>query len=332
MPITDSIVVVRPGQTNNTGAIDAQFMTEQSGILREQFNRTAVIEPLFNILRKPGSNTVQSHASGKSTVQARVVDGKVIDGTVHPWGKMTLTIAGRVFARETVDPEEMEQSPYDVRSSLARQQAEAMSQVSDQAFCIAAIKAGTATTNAYGLAANKGLDPATQVTLATAGAATDAAALYVAIVDLLTGMAQKDVDPGMHGVRLIVSPATLGVLRMHDYLINSDYKTSDGAMVSGMVLNAAAFGGVPLIASNNFPGGKVITGHPLTNSYNSYDGDFTKVVAVAVSPKSLIAGEVGSLTGKVWFDDARHLWMVDAFRCFDVKPDMVSTSGAILLP
>ncbi len=92
--------------------------------------------------------------------------------------------------------------------------------------------------------------------------------------------------------------------------------------------------GVPVVASNNFPGGENISGHLLSNVANSnaYDGDFTKIVAAAFSPSALLAGETIPLTTAVFWDEKSKHWFVDAHLSFGVTPNRAEFAGVIRKP
>jgi hypothetical protein len=83
------------------------------------------------------------------------------------------------------------------------------------------------------------------------------------------------------------------------------------------------------VASNNFPSGQVISGHLLGTNY---DGDFSKVVAAAFSPRALLAGETIPLTTDVFWDKVTKSWFVDAHLSYGVTPNRAEFSGVILKP
>ncbi len=329
MSLLDTYDLVRPGQTNSTGQLNAQHNIEFTGMLREQFTRKSVFSPLFATRSVTGTSTVRSFASGKSTIQKRVI-GQPMQASAHAFGRTELQVAGYTYIREAVDPLEQNQNSYDSKARFAVAQAEAHARMHDQCFGIAAMKAALATANTYGLSPNSGLDPASQVVLGSATDAVDPGKLYAAIADLVVSMRAKDVDPVSAGVRIITSNATLSLLQQCDLLVNSTYTTHDGSMTPGVVIHQL---GIPVIASNNFLGGQSISDFPNDNVYNTYSGNYSKVLMVAVGPDAVLAGESMPLEGHIWQDmQAGHIWVVDSMRAFDAKPDVVAQAGAILLP
>jgi hypothetical protein len=81
-------------------------------------------------------------------------------------------------------------------------------------------------------------------------------------------------------------------------------------------------------------GGSNIASHELSNARNSnaYNGDFTKHVATAFAPRSLLAGETIPLQSKIFFSDVRKLWFIDAWTAFGVTPNRAEFAANILLP
>jgi hypothetical protein len=65
---------------------------------------------------------------------------------------------------------------------------------------------------------------------------------------------------------------------------------------------------------------------------SAYDGDFSKVVAAAFSPRALLAGETIPLTTDVFWDKITKQWFVDAHLSYGVTPNRAEFSGVILKP
>jgi hypothetical protein len=329
MALDDSYNIIRPGQQNATGDIDELHIEEFTGIVENTLARMSVIAPRIPVRSVRGTSVIQSFSSGKSTIQ-KITPGSPIDGTVNKFGKVTMTIDTTIIARAVLPVLEVFQTQYDARNEIGTEHGTELAKQYDQTFFIQAAKAGAATANKYGTTSDGHLG-ASQVTFTGASDYLDPALLYAKLVDLITAMRLKDVDPIMHGVVIAVKPDVAATLSMAELLINSEYKTSDGTSVPQMLLKAH---GVPVINSNNFVGGETITSHLLSNAGNSnaYDGDFSKLVATAFAPQSLLAGETIPLTAKVFWDDKDKLWFVDAWRAYGVTPNRVQFSGNLLNP
>lgn len=329
MALDDTWNIVRPGQQNATGDVDELHIEEFTGNVAQTLARLSAIAPRIPVRSVRGTSVIQSFSAGKSTIQ-KITPGSPIDGTINKFGKVTLTIDTTIIARAVLPLLEVFQTQYDARSSIAIEHGTELAKQYDQTFFIQAAKAGASTASKYGTTSDGHLG-ASQVTFAGASDHLDPALLYSKLVDLITAMRLKDVDPVMHGVVIAVKPDVAATLSMAELLINSEYKTAEGTSVPQMVLKAH---GVPVINSNNFVGGETISSHLLSNAANSnaYDGDFSKLVATAFAPQSLMAGETVALTSEVFWDKVTKQWFVDSWRSYGVTPDRVQFSGNLSLP
>ena len=329
MALDDTYTIVRPGQANGTGDIDALHIEEFTGIVEGTLERMSALAPRIPMKTVRGTSVLSNFAVGESTLQ-KITPGQPIDGTANKFGKTTLTVDTTIIARAVLPLLETFQTQYDARAEIGTEHGKKLAKQFDQSFFIQAIKAGQLTANKYGLTA-AGHTGGSQVTFGGSSDYLDPAILYSKLVDLLTAMRLKDVDPIGDGVIIGVKPDVFSTLSMAELLINSEYKTSEGTSIPGMVLKAH---GVQVVQSNNFAGGENITGHLLSNADNSnaYDGDFTKVVAAAFSPRALLAGETIPLQSKVFFDDISKNWFVDSWRAYGVTPSRAQFAGVALNP
>lgn len=291
--------------------------------------RMSVCAPRIPVRPVRGTSTITNFAVGKSTIQ-KITPGSPIDGTVSKFGKTSMTIDTTIIARAVLPLLETFQTSYDARAEIAGEHGKELAKQFDQAFFIQAVKAGLLTANKFGLTA-AGHDGGSQVTFTGASDHLDPALLYAKIVDLLTALRLKDVDPINDGVILAVSPTEFATLSMNELLINSNFITSAGVSIESQVLKAH---GVHVVQSNNFVGGSNISGNLLSNADNSnaYDGDFTKVVVSAFAPKALLAGETIPLTSEVFFDKLTKQWFVDSWRAYGVAPSVAAFAGVINKP
>jgi len=324
--------LTRPGQFDQTGSINAAAVIEYRDSVEHTIARQSVLAPFVPIRSVRGTNQIGNYGFGKSTIGV-VVPGEAPAATVNDIGRTTLTIDTVVYTRHALPLLEVFQTSYDARVELGVEDGQEMAKFHDQAFFIQAAKAASLTQNKYSSVAGKpaGFGAGSRVTLASAGDATDPARLYQAISDLFVQMAQKDVVPNLHDVTICVGPAQYYALLNAEQLINVQYVTARGTRVDNvMVLKAF---GCPVVMSNNMPTTN-ITGHLLstTANGNAYNGDFTKLIAVAVSPKAFLAGETIPLTSDVFYDKIYKMWFVDSHRAFGVTPDRAEYAGAIWLP
>jgi hypothetical protein len=327
----DAYNITRPGQANGTGVVNANHIEEFGGLVQGTLERMSVCAPRIPLRSIRGTSILSNFGVGKSTVGAITVDGSAPQATSqNKFGKTSIAIDTTILARAVLPLLEQFQTSYDSRAEIAKEHGKELAKQFDSTFFIQATKAGQLTANKFGLTA-AGHTGGSQVTFTGASDYLDPALLYQAIVDLVTQMQLKDVDPVGDGVIIGIDPVGLNTLAQAELLINGEYITATGLKVGGLMLKSY---GLPVIGSNNFCGGQNISGHLLSNAVNSnaYDGDFTKVVATAFAPAALIAGETIPLTAEVFRDPVSKQWFVDAYRAYAVTPSIAAFAGVILKP
>lgn len=334
MPLDDSYAIVRPGQANQAGSISALHLEEFTGVVESTIERKSALKGWVPIRPVKGTSTITNFAVGESTLQ-KATPGSPIDGTGTDFAKRTLTVDTVILARAVLPLLETFQTSYDSRKEIGMEHGKKIAKFTDQSFFIQGIKAALLADSAYRGAGAAG-KPAghfggSQQTLGAAGDSLDPAKLYAAIANLFVKMEEKDVDPRTDDVVIALRPAEFYTLLQNEQLIDGTYKTSEGTSIQAHLLKAY---GVPVISSTNFPGGSNITGNLLSNAGNSnaYDGDFTKVVACAMSPRALLAGETIPLTTDVFWDKVTKQWFVDAHLAYGVTPNRAEFAGVILKP
>jgi hypothetical protein len=329
MALDDSYAIVRPGQSNQSGSVSALHLEEFTGVVESTIERKSALKGMIQIRPVRGTSTITNFAVGESTLQ-KATPGSPIDGTGTDFAKRTLTIDTVILARAVLPLLETFQTSYDSRKEIGLEHGKKIAKFYDQSFFIQAIKAAQFTESTYKGSGASG-KPAghfggSQTTLGAAGDSLDPAKLYAAIADLFVKMEEKDVDPRTDDVAIALRPAEFYTLLQNEQLIDGTYKTSEGTSIQAHLLKAY---GVPVMSSTNFPGGSTISGHLLGSAY---DGDFTKIVAAAFSPRALLAGETIPLTTDVFYDKVTKQWFVDAHLSYGVTPNRAEFSGIIQKP
>lgn len=334
MAVTESFNIQRPGQRNGAGAIDALHIEEYTGVVESTLERTSVLTPLIPFRTVRGTSMLTNFAVGESTLQ-KVVPGVVLDGTRNDFSKTILHVETTVAARNIIPQIEVFQTEYDARKEIGQEHGKKLGKFKDQALFIQGIRAGLAADSAYrgADAAGKpaGHSGGNQVVLGSAGDVLDPGKMYAAIISLITKMQLKDVDARNDQVFIGVKPDLFAVLMQAEQLINSNYVTAAGNTINAWTMHAY---GVPIIPTNNFPGGEVITGHFLdtVNNGNAFSGDYSKVVAVAMAPKALLAGYTIPLETDVFYDKLSKSWFVDAAEAYSATQNRNEYAGVILKP
>lgn len=335
----DAFNVTFPNAINGQDATAADKLAlvieEFTGMVEGTINRRSVMQGLIPVRTVKGTATFTNHAVGESTLQ-RITPGVTPNGTKSDFSKTSVTIDTVVLARETFPVLDVFQTQMDVRREVSVEQGKKIAKFWDQSFFIQAIKASLQAESTYDRGA-AGAKPAghfggSQETLTAAGDLQDPAKLYAALARLLTKMENKDVDPRNDDVMIVVKPEQYYTLIQAEQLVNATYVTATGNKINdAWVLKTY---GVPVFSSNNLPAGQSITGHLLStpNNNNGFDGDFTKVGALAFSPRAIMAGETIPLTSKVFWDEVSKHWFVDSWLAYSVGPNRAEYAGSILIP
>jgi hypothetical protein len=324
--------IIRPGQLDQTGDINATAVTEYRDQVEHTLARRSVLAPLIPIRPVRGTNSVGNFGFGKSTI-GKVTPGQAPDATKNDVGRVRLTIDTLVYTRHVIPVLEEFQTSYDARIELGTEDGLEMAKFHDQAFFIQAAKAGMLTNSAYSGVSGKpaGYTGGVQVTLSDAADALDPSRFYSALGDANAQFMLRDVNPAMDGLIIAVNPIQFNVLQQAEQIVNGNYVTAQGQVMTGVDIFKAW--GCPIVSTNNIPQAN-ISGHLLSTTANSnaYDGDFSKVVAVIVSAKALLAGETIALNSDVFYDKIYKSWFVDSERAFGVTPDRAEYAGVILKP
>ena len=329
--------VTYPNAKNGVDATQADKLAlvieEFTGEVEGTIKRRSVVEGFVPVRTVKGTATFTNHAVGKSSLQ-KVVPGVALEGVKSDFAKNSVTVDTVVAAREFFPLLDVFQTQYDVRREVAGEQGKEIAKFYDQAFLIQALKAARTTNSAFSggtVGKPAGHNSGSRVTLAAAGDVTDPELVYAKLCDLFVQMRLKDVEPNLDDVMVVVNPAVYNTLMQAEKLIRMDYITSLGNKIQDSFLLKAA--GVPIFSSNNLPS-TVITGHHLSNAFNSnaYDGDFTKTVACVFSPRALMAGSTIPLESDVFYDKIYKSWVVDSHLAFAVGPNRVEFAAELALP
>lgn len=320
---------VRPNQQHQTGAIDALCLTEFTGIVEGTLERTSKLDPYISRRRVTGTNSLTNYAIGETQLQT-LQPGVAPDGQLVSFSKASIVIDTVVLARNIFPLLETFQNNFDVRKQVGQEQGKKIAKFTDQAFMIAGIKAARLANSVFSNSAGDKPEGhfGGHVEYIAAADVRDPAVLYQAIADALVAMEEKDVSPQSEDVMLIVRPQVFYDLQQADQIVNGEYLTSDGNQLSGVPVFRAW--GIPVISSNNLPNSN-ITGHMLSNSNNgnAYDVDATKVVALLMSPRALLAGETIPLTSEVFYDQLSKQWFVDSHLSFAVTANRAEFAATI---
>lgn len=323
-------VPVLPNQINQSGNENALILEQFTGDVEHTFQTTSMLEKFFPRKTVKGTNTLTRKAIGRTKLQ-KLKRGDAPDGTQVDFSKASVTVDTLLLSRHSIWVLDEIFTDIDTRKEIAVEQGMEIAEFVDATISIAAAKAAAQTQSTFTRngRAPEGHFGATQIGLAAAGDELDPAKLYAAIGRLFAEMEEtKKVKPQRDGIVLIVRPKVFMTLQQAEQISNGDYLTSDGNKLSGIPMITAW--GVPILRSENMPNG-VVAGHLLSNEDNAnwYDGNFTGLVAVAVSPRALLIAEALPLQSSVWWSDASKCFFVDSWMSFAVGFNRAELAGMI---
>lgn len=325
----DVFAVSRPGQLDGTGVFNALHIEQAQTEVENTMKRVSKLRGWIKPTPLRGTSVLQAYATGQATMQ-RVTPGTTPNGAIQKHGRTSVTVDTRVHCRNYIDKLDLVQNPFDALMAFSKEHGNRVSKFYDEHILIQAVKAAQSTTNRYGLTGASGQTGGTQVTFAAAADAQDPGRLYQALLQMITGMQEKDVDPHANGTMFVMRPREWALIQQDDRVIDSAYITSEGNSVNAQVLKGW---GIPIICSNDLPNTN-ITGSLLSNAANTnaYDGDFTKVVALAFTPKALLFAEAIPLTTEVQPDMISKSTIIDTEMAFGLSPNRADHAAVLLLP
>ena len=312
-----------PNRKNNDASNElALIMPEFTGTVEGTIARKSVVEPWIPMRKVTGTAVVNNYAVGEAQL-GKVQPGEAPKSVVSKFSKNQLIIDTTIYARNAFAQLDVFQTNFDARKQVAEEHGKKIAKFRDQSFLIQAAKAAQLTQSTFG--DTDGHQGGSTYTLGAAADRSDPSKLYYAIGRLMEMMELKDVDPLSDDVAIFLKPSEYYTLLDAEQLTNGEFITSDGNSIKTRVLSAY---GVPVFSTNNLPSG-VITDHFLGADYN---GDFSKLVAVAFSPRALLAGETISLESDLWYDKMYKQWFVDSQMAYGVTPNRPEFAAALLTP
>jgi len=334
MPIFTVPGITMPSQQNQDATDnDALKIEEYAGVVEGTIERRSLLKGYVPMRPVRGTNTITNYAVGETSL-GKVVPGEAPSPTGGPdFSKASLTVDTLVYARNVIPLLEQWQTRYDARQEIGTEHGKKIAKFYDQSFLIQAAKAAMATESKFSNgdagkpAGHKG---GSVVTLATSADRSDPAKLIQSIADLFVKMEEKDVVPQMDDIMLVFRPAEFYALQQAEQIVNGTYVTATGTRLENVPIFKAY--GCPVNSSMNLPQ-EVIASHLLSNAANgnAYDGDFTKLVGLAMSPRALLAGETIPLASDVYYERKEKMWYVDSHMSYGVTTNRHEYAGAIVV-
>lgn len=324
--------ITRPMQHNGEGDELALATEEYSSTVEHSIKRRSALEGFIDMRRVVGTTTLTDFAIGEAELSA-LTPGVTPEANPVEFSKASISVDTVVLARATLPLLDVFQTSYDARREIGIEHGKKIAKFRDQSMFIQAAKAAMMTNSRFAKGADelKGHKGGSVEVLNAASDIEDPAQLYAALGRLFVQMEQKDVVPREDDIMIGLRPKEFYALQDAEQIVNGTYVTADGTKLDNIAMFKAW--GCPVISSNNIPQG-VIANHLLSNAKNgnAYDGDFSKLGALAFSARALLGGETIPLTSDVYYERVEKMWFVDSHLSYAVTPNRAEYAGAIMLP
>lgn len=262
----------RPGQANGSGATDALFLKVFPGEILTAFNANNVMMPLHMVRSIKNGKAAQFPAIGTATA-AYHTPGAEITGQSILGNEKTISIDSLLTAGVFVANIDEAMSHFDFRGEYAKQLGEALALKADKQLLQVAVL------NARASATLTGGNGGSALTNTAAG--TDADVLAGMIFNAAQVFDEKNIPAPDRNV--IVKPAQYYLLVQSTKTINRDWGGA-GVYSDGTIYRVA---GVGIVKSNNVPSTNIASAESGVNANNTYHGDFSKTVAVAMQRSAI---------------------------------------------
>lgn len=261
----------RPGQINTSGDIDAMFMKVFSGEVFTAFEETNVMKELHRMRTIDHGKSASFHVLGKANARYHVTGSAILGSNKIAGNERTINIDDLLIADVALDDLEDAKNHYDVRQDYSLELGRALAKAFDEKTMRVALLAA----RSPGIIAD---EPGGTV-LKNAAFATDGEKLAEGIFSCAQVWDEKDIVDWDRTV--IVKPAQYYLLAQTTKILNRDWGGA-GVYSEGKVLKVA---GVQIIKSNHLPTTNITTVTP--GEKNSYIGDFTNTVALALQKEAI---------------------------------------------
>lgn len=259
-----------PGQLNGAGATDAQFLKVFTGEVLTAFAEKNVMKALHRERTITHGKSASFPTMWKANARYHVPGTPIVGSNTILHGERVINIDDLLIADVAIYDLDEAKNHYDVRSEYSKQLGAALAREYDQKTMRVGLLASRSAGNVTGAPGGSKVANATNN--------TDGKVLAQSIFKCAQIFDEKDVDEADRVV--IVKPAQYYLLAQTTDLINKDYGGA-GVYADGSILKIA---NIRIVKSNNVPTTAVAA---VTGERNTYNGDFTKTVALCFTPQAL---------------------------------------------
>ena len=324
------------GQAGNIGEQHELTIPVYNGEVERVLRAESILTPHINVRSLKGTDSATTRAIGDSKLE-KVVPGAAPNGSKTEVGRNTIIVDTMVVAREYFPQLDVFQSNVDVQMEVAQNHGEILAEFLDKTNMIAGIKAARSAQSAFAGKPPQAGKPDGHKgghvqRLATAADRKDPELLYQAVKQAIVAMQMKKVNLVTAKGFLILNPEDWHTLADAEKLIRTDYITSACNKLQGVDVIKAY--GLPVLNSVHLPQ-EVVTAHMLSNVENNgnfYDGDYSKVVGLMMSPRAVMAAQSVPLTAQKYWDDNRLTHVVGSYLSYAAGINRAEFAATIELP
>lgn len=270
--------VVRIGQINGNGDVDALFLKQFAGEVLTAFEGTNVMMDKHTVKTISKGKSTQFPRFGRTSAQYHVPGNELLGQNAIRQGEVVISIDDLLVSHEFIANIDEAKAHYDARSIYSTEMGRALAKQMDQHLLQVGVLAARATNVVQGL-------PGGSVVTATPAGNTfkvNAGALAAALFAAAAELDAKDVPED--GRYCFLKPQQYYMLVQNKDAINKDWGGA-GMYSDGKIWKVA---GIEIVKTNNLPSAVVANGTVAAGTGNKYAGDFAQTAAL-VMQKTAIA-------------------------------------------
>ncbi len=279
--MADNLTLSRPGQINKAGEVDAMFMKVFTGEVMTAFDSHNIMKDLHRIRTIDHGKSASFAVLGKASARYHTAGTAITGSNQIAANERVINIDDLLIADVALYDLEDAKNHYDVRQEYSKQIGQALALAFDEKT----MRVGVLAARSSGIIAD---DPDGAVIKGGDTIATDGEKLAEAIFSCAQIWDEKDIVDWDRSV--IVRPAQYYLMAQTTKLLNRDWGGS-GIYQDGTILKVA---GVQILKSNNLPKTNITTA--VTGEKNTYYGDFTNTVALALQKEAIGTVKLRDLT------------------------------------
>lgn len=276
-----NLTMSRPGQVNKQGEVDALFMKVFTGEVMTAFAEVNIMKDLHRVRTIDHGKSASFAVLGKAAARYHVPGTPILGSNQIAANERVINIDDLLIADVAIYDLEDAKNHYDVRQEYSKQLGWALAREFDKKT----MRVGVLAARSAGIIDD---EPGGSVIKGGATVETDGEKLAEAMFSCAQIWDEKDILDWER--TLIVRPAQYYLLAQTTKVLNRDWGGA-GVYADGTVLKVA---GIQIVKSNNLPNTNIA--EATAGEKNTYYGDFTNTVALALQKEAIGTVKLKDLT------------------------------------